>query len=325
MDQSILITGAGGQDAYFLSKSLKRKSAYKIIGLSYKDDEKSIQKHSALSFFDEIINISLDNYKALNTFIASSKPKYIFNFGAIAGSLTQFDNPESLVGINSISVLNMLETIRINELDTKFIQASSSEVFPLNKSYKQSSKSIRKPRTIYGASKIFSDSLIEVYREQFNIDCFSVVLFSHESPLRKDVFFSKKLINQIFDYVDKKIDKICVYSPNAKRDWGYAGDYCNYIVDKALSGNKEDLIVGSGTVNTVKGFVEEALSFFNLDYNDVVQEIEMPKDRASEETYVYLDPDKMDPDLRQYLKYDLTKLLRLLIRHKRYIKFKKDK
>ena len=207
-------------------------------------------------------------------------------------------------------------------MDTKLIQASSSEIFASNRQFKQSLNSIRKPRTIYGASKIFSDSLIEVYRDQFNIDCFSVILFSHESPLRKDVFFTKKLVNQIFDYMENKIDKIKVYTPNAKRDWGYAGDYCKYIAEKALSNNKKDLLVGSGVANSVKDFVTEALSFFNLDYNDVVEDVEMPSDRASEDEYVFLDPEKLDPQLKNSNIHDLKKLIHLLMRHKRFIKYK---
>mgnify|MGYP001196685109 CR=1 FL=1 len=324
MNECVLITGAGGQDAYFLSKYLTRNTNYNIIGLT-NDQDKKILRNTSLAYFNSVKNISLDDFKNLETFIISLKPRFIFNFGAVAGSLTQFDNPQSLVKINSLSILIMLETIRINNLDTKLIQASSSEIFASNKQYKQSLEAIRRPRTIYGASKIFSDSLIEVYRNQFNIDCFSVVLFSHESPLRKDVFFTKKIVNQIFDFVDNKIDKIKVYAPSAKRDWGYAGDYCKYIAEKALSNNKDDLLIGSGEANTVKDFVKEALSFFNLDYNEVVEEVEMPSERASENEYVFLDPEKIDVCLKDSNKHDLKKLVHLLMRHKRFIEFKKRK
>ena len=267
--------------------------------------------------------ISLNSHEEIKNYICEIRPSYIFNFGAIAGSLTQFENPKNLVDINSLSVLNILETIKIKNLNTKLIQASSSEVFVANHQYKQNINSPRKPRTIYGASKIFSDTLMDVYRTQFGIDCFSVVLFSHESPLRKDVFFSKKIVNQIFDFMNNKISKIKVYTPNAQRDWGYAGDYCKYIAKKALFGNKNDLLVGSGKPHTVKDFTTMALSYFNLDYNKVVEEVEMPSERASEDDYVFLDPSHIDKELNDSIKYDLEKLVKLLMRHKIYSLHKK--
>ena len=319
MCESIVITGAGGQDAYFISKHFKRRTRYKIIGLSNKD----IQNQPNIKYFDEILYLPLENFDEIAEFICINKPKFIFNFGAIAGSLTQFDDPQNLININSLSVLNILETLKKNRLQTKLIQASSSEIFANNDQFKQSLNSPRKPRTIYGTSKIFSDSLIEVYRSHFGVDCFSVILFSHESPLRKNIFFTKKLINQIFDFLDKKIPKIVIYSPKALRDWGYAGDYCNYIVKKALSDNQDDLIVGSGKAHTVKEFVEEALSYFNLNYNEVVEEVKSPKTRASEENYIFMNPEKMDDLLLDCVKYDFKRLIKLLIRHKIYTRSKK--
>lgn len=317
MKKSVLITGAGGQDAYFLSRYLNRNSKIEIHGISNHDYSNNLGKGS-LKFFDNFYKISLNNHKEIKDCICEVRPSYILNFGAVAGSLTQFEKPMSLVDINSLSVLNILETIKLESLNTKVIQASSSEVYVSNCENKQNINSLRKPRTIYGASKIFSDTLIDVYRTQFGIDCFSVVLFSHESPLRKDVFFSKKIINQIFDFMNNKISKIRVYTPNAIRDWGYAGDYCKYIVKKALEDNQKDLVIGSGKPHTVKDFTIMALSYFNLDYNEVVEEVEMPSVRASEEDYVYLDPDHIDEDLYENINFDLEKLVKLLIRHKIY-------
>ncbi|MFL2719972.1 MAG: GDP-mannose 4,6-dehydratase [Gammaproteobacteria bacterium] len=324
MKKSVLITGAGGQDAYFLSKYLNRNSELCINGISNHDYSNNLGKGS-LKFFDNFYKISLDSHAEIKDYISETRPSYIFNFGAVAGSLTQFEKPLNLVDINSLSVLNILETIKIKDLNTKLIQASSSEVFVSNHENKQDINSFRKPRTIYGASKIFSDTLIDVYRTQFGIDCFSVVLFSHESPLRKDVFFSKKIVNQIFDFMNNKISKIKVYTPYAQRDWGYAGDYCKYIAKKALVNNKKDLLVGSGKPHTVKDFTIMALSYFNLDYNEVVEEVEMPSERALEEDYVFLDPSYMDKDLYENITYDLDKLVKLLMRHKMYSLCKRGK
>lgn len=322
MKKSVLITGAGGQDAYFLSKYLSRNSELDINGISNHDYSNKLGTGS-LKFFDNFYKISLNSHEEIKNYICEIKPSYIFNFGAVAGSLTQFENPKNLVDINSLSVLNILETIKIKKLNTKLIQASSSEVFVANHQYKQNINSSRKPRTIYGASKIFSDTLIDVYRTQFGIDCFSAVLFSHESPLRKDVFFSKKIVNQIFDFMNNKISKIKVYTPNAQRDWGYAGDYCKYVAKKALLGNKNDLLVGSGKPHTVKDFTTMALSYFNLDYNKVVEEVEMPSERASEDDYVFLDPSHIDKELNDSIRYDLERLVKLLMRHKMYSLHKK--
>lgn len=323
MNKSVLITGAGGQDAYFTSRYIKRNTNYSLYGISNNDYSKYLGTES-LKFFDYFEKLSLCQHEKLSQLINNINPTYIFNFGAVAGSLTQFSEPSKLIETNSLSILNILETLKSSKLKTKFIQASSSEIFASNNEFKQQISSLRKPRTIYGASKIFSDSLIEVYRKQYDVDCFSAILFSHESPLRKNDYFSKKLINQIFDYTEKKINKIKIYSPMAKRDWGYAGDYCTYIAKKALSDNKSDILVGSGVPHTVKDFAEEALSHFNLSYNDVVEEVDLPKNRASEESYVFLDPQSMDSYLTECIKYDLRKLVNLLIRHMKLTRYKKD-
>lgn len=306
-----IITGANGQDAYFLSKIIKRKKLGKVIGIS-KNSEKISKKN--LTFFDEIICASVTDFKKMSEVVNDIHPTHILNFAARASSLTQFDDPLNLMLINSGAVVNFLENIKTNNLKTVFVQASSSEVFAGGNEYPQNIKSPRTPRTFYGATKIFSDSAIKLYREKFSLNCYSVILYSHESPLRKNTFFTKKIIEQINAYRSGTQNQITLYSPSAKRDWGYAGEYANIIIDKILQENTRDYIIGTGQLTTVKSFAEKLLQRYGLNYDDVVQEIDIPPDRAEE--FVDLSPNIKDLDemLNNNLKFDIDKIIKLLKR-----------
>ncbi|MDA9964384.1 GDP-mannose 4,6-dehydratase [Gammaproteobacteria bacterium] len=311
--QKFLITGAFGQDAFYLSKYIKREKLGLIYGIHNKEDTETLKKR--LQYFDEVKKLSLDDSDPLSSYIIDNNFDYIINVGALASSLTQFDNPISLLKINSESVVNILDTIKNHRLSTIFLQASSCEIFAGGIAEPQQLNTPRTPRTLYGATKILSDNFIKIYREKYGIRCFSAILYSHESPLRDESFFTKNIFIKIHKYLSGEKNKIQIYNPNAYRDWGYAGDYAKILVKSLFRKQLDDLIVASGKLTSVKSFTENVLKQYDLDYNHVVEEIDSPEFRAKETLKLCPDHDSIEKIVSQNIKFDVPKLIKLLTRH----------
>ena len=320
-DKTALITGANGQDGYFLSKQLKRKNVGRIVGLVRPVSTEALLQPFAkknLQHFDEIIALDITSPSDFQEFIVNLDPDYLFNFAAIAGSLSQQDNAHSLIEVNIGVIATILDAVKNNALATIVIQASSSEVFAGGTESPQDIKSPRVPRTIYGATKIAADNLIRVYRDSFNIECYSVILYSHESPLRPNGFFTKRIVSQAFDLIEGKIDRLVVYAPDATRDWGYAGDYCKEIVKQALEGAVEDRIIATGVKTTVRSFSEQVCRCLQIDYQAYAQEELLMPGRAREVIDVYPKSSEIPVSFRHKKNMSIEQLVRLLIRCEKY-------
>ena len=310
----VIITGASGQDGYFLSKYFSRLNC-RVVGTVRNSSSK--YTGGRFKYFDDLIHVDLQNSHQVSKLISDVRPTHILNMGAVANSWSQFVNPETILAVNLGAVVSMLETIKTLSLKTVFLQASSSEIFAGGARPPQSYCSRRIPRTIYGVSKIAADSVIDIYRKQFGINCYSAILFSHESPLRKEGFFSKRVVKQALDVVEGKSSTIQIYTPFAIRDWGYAGEYCKLLVDEILVGLGRNVILGSGRTTTVKEFTQCVCDALGLNYNDVVIENAMLPGRVVEDSVVVA-----DSGCKYFIgaapKKDLKYLVNLLIRYERY-------
>ncbi len=305
-----LVTGCGGQDGYFISKYLNR-AGVSVYGLTKPG---SAPLNSAVgNHLHEIYEVDLTDFDQVSDKITTLLPDIIVNLAAQADSWGQFSDPIKLFETNTVSVINVLETIRATALSTRFYQASSSEIFAGGTKAPQSLNSAPAARTLYGASKISSDEIVRVYRQHYGMACARIVFFSHESPLRKPGYFSSSLVNQAIDVAVGKKEKIVIYSPDSTRDWGYAGEYCRRVVDHINSRKMEDIIVGSGIFHTVREFAQEVCKQMGLEYKAVVVEHDELVGRAKEMTLVYAKSNS-DGFLGDKLSYDLPKLIKLLIR-----------
>jgi len=311
---TVLITGASGQDGYFLSKYFNRANR-RVVGtirLPLNNYEKA-----RFRYFDDIIQVDLANSSLVAELVSRIRPRYIVNVGAVADSWSQFVDPMTIFSVNFGAVVSMLDSIKNCKLDTVFVQASSSEVFAGGLESPQSIRSCRRPRTIYGASKIAADNIIDIYSGQFGIDCYSVILFSHESPLRKQDFFTKKVINQALDVVEGKSSKIEIHTPTAVRDWGYAGEYCKLLVEHILAGRKGNVILGSGKATSVRTFTQYVCNVLGFAYDDIVVEIPTMKGRAEENIPIVADT-RCKSFIGGNIESDVKGLVNLLIRCARY-------
>jgi len=311
-----MITGAGGQDAYFLSRRLSRKGV-KVVGVVRPGGGGESIPEARLRYFNELQEIDLRDTGRLRSLICGLSPDFILNFGAIAGSLTQQTDAQSLVQVNTGAVAAILEAMTAERSSATFLQASSSEVFAGGRIFPQGLGTPRSPRTIYGATKIASDSLVRIFRESHGLACYSVILYSHESPLRKASFFSKRIVSQVLDVVEGKARRVVVHSPDAVRDWGYAGEYCDAVADRLLKGLTGDLVLGTGVYTTVRQFAALVCSKVGLNYEDIVDEVPLQEGRAMEGVAVVADASAAGFCLADGVKFDVGRLVSLLVRCER--------
>jgi GDPmannose 4,6-dehydratase len=314
--QTALVTGAGGQDAYYLSRRLARNGV-RVVGVHAPNRPDVWGQKARLRFFDELIELDLRDTARITQLVSVLKPDFILNFGASAGSLTQQEDPNRLLQVNTGAVAAFLDALRAERSSAVFLQASSSEVFAGGTVTPQGMDTPRVPRTIYGVTKIASDSLVRLYRENHALACYSLILYSHESPLRKASFFSKKIVAMALDVAEGKADRLLIHSPEAMRDWGYAGEYCNTVVDLLLDGRARDLIVGSGVRTTVRQFARLVCGEVGLNYEEVAHEAPLQEGRAADVVAVVADRDAPEFCFKSGVRFDVGRLVKLLVRCER--------
>ena len=252
-----LVTGINGQDGAYLSKLLLKKN-YKVFGLIRRSSTFKLNRLEYLGVRNKInfVHGELNEFQHISNLVKKIRPDLIFNLGAQSFVQYSFENPSYTFDINSNAVLNFLETIRRNNLDTRFYQASTSEMYgnPLNKF--QDEKTVFRPDSPYAISKLSAHNLVRNYRESFGNFLTSGILFNHESFLRGIEFVTKKIIFGLVSIKfgsKKPLELGNIYS---KRDWGHAEDYVNAIYKIIKSNKPSDYVVATGETHTVKQFLE---------------------------------------------------------------------
>ena len=263
-----IITGITGQDGSYLSELLLEKN-YKIYGLIRKTSVKNTDRiehllendNFNLNYFD--LN---DSFSFLNILNILKKEKKnikvieIYNLGAISDVKISFSLPEYYVQTNSISVINILESIKISPLRDiiKLYQASTSELFGLVQEVPQKETTAFYPRSPYGISKLCSYWFIKNYREAYNMFCSNGILFNHESPRRGNEFVTRKITIGLSNIIKGKQDYITLGNIYAKRDWGHAKDYVEGMWRILQYSKPDDFILSTNEFHTVKEFIELA-------------------------------------------------------------------
>lgn len=249
-----LIFGICGQDGSYLAELLLEKG-YQVHGvvrrlsiIGTKRIDHIIDK-LVLHFGDLTDSLSID--KILN----EVKPDEIYNLAAQSHVRVSFDIPLYTVDVNALGALRILETIRILDLDVKYYQASSSEMFGKVQENPQTEKTPFYPRSPYGCAKTFAFYVTRMYREAYGIKTYNGILFNHESPRRGDTFITKKIVNGFARIKHGKQESISVGNLEAKRDWGYAKDYVEAIY-QMVQGEPDDYVVCTGDTRSVRELVE---------------------------------------------------------------------
>mgnify|MGYP001165626253 CR=1 FL=1 len=261
-----LITGISGQDAAYLSKLLLDKGHHVVGGLR-RNAERSLWRLESLGVRNdvEVIDLELTELSEIFNIIKKYKFDYIYNLAAMSYVATSFSQPISTANTNYIGVLNILESIRISGNQTRFYQASTSEMFGKVVETPQSESTPFYPRSPYGVSKLAAHWATINYRESFNMHACSGILFNHESPLRGAEFVTQKIILGLNDIRNKKAEKITLGNIDANRDWGHAEDYVNAMRLIVENENPSDYVVATGELKSVREFIEIAGKHFDFD------------------------------------------------------------
>jgi len=275
-----LITGITGQDGSYLTEFLLSKG-YEVHGIVRRSssfntgridhiissDIADIHNPGARFFF---YHGDLTNGGQLSDLIHNIKPDEVYHLGAQSHVRVSFDMPEYTGDVTALGTTRILESIRKSGNETKFYQASSSEMFGSSPP-PQSELTPFRPRSPYACAKAYAYWMVVNYRDGYNIFACNGILFNHESPRRGETFVTRKVTRAIASILAKKQDYLYLGNLEAKRDWGYAPEYVEFMWKMLQNDKPEDFVVGTGESHSVREFVEEAFSYAGLDVEERVK------------------------------------------------------
>ncbi len=272
MTRKALITGITGQDGAYLAEFLLQKG-YEVHGMVRRASTENYERIGSL--FDRITLHQGDLLDQLSiiTIIQDIRPQEVYNFAAQSFVPTSWSQPLLTGEFTALGVTRMLEAVRLVDPTIRFYQASSSEMFGATKQEPQNEATPFYPRSPYGASKAYGHWITVNYRESYDIFACSGILFNHESPLRGKEFVSRKVTDAAARIKLGLQDKLLLGNLDAKRDWGFAGDYVDAAWRMLQQDKPDDYVVATGVKHSVRDLVELAFDRVGLDWHKhVVQE-----------------------------------------------------
>ncbi|MFA9378171.1 MAG: GDP-mannose 4,6-dehydratase [Lachnotalea sp.] len=270
MGKIALITGVTGQDGSYLSELLLDKG-YEVHGIIRRHSSVSTERIEHLCSSRQIDDNrfklhygDLGDSSNLNSLLSKIKPDEIYNLGAQSHVGVSFEVPEYTADITGMGTLRLLEAINLFKADSKFYQASTSELFGgLPGTVPQDENTMFYPKSPYGVAKLYSYWITVNYREAYNLYASNGILFNHESPRRGEEFVTRKITRAVASISLGKQDKLSLGNLNAKRDWGFAGDYVEGMWRILQQDKASDFVLATGETHTVREFVE--LAFAEVD------------------------------------------------------------
>ena len=265
------ITGITGQDGSYLAEFLLNKG-YVVHGLIRRSSSFNTERidHLYHDFHDTQTRLFL-HYGDLSVsgqlmdLLHSIQPDEIYHLGAQSHVRVSFDMPEYTGDVTGLGTLRILEAIRKTGIKTKFYQASSSEMFGAAPP-PQSEKTIFQPRSPYAAAKVYAYYIAQNYRDAYGIFATNGILFNHESPRRGETFVTRKITRAATQIKLGIKEKLYLGNLDAKRDWGFAGDYVEAMWLMLQQDKPDDFVIATGETYSVREFVERVFSKLDLDY-----------------------------------------------------------
>jgi len=313
-----LVTGITGQDGSYLAEFLITKG-YEVHGIIRRASVFNTERIDHLmenpNIFDKKLFLyhgDLTDSSNLNRLIRRIEPDEIYNLAAQSHVKVSFDVPEYSAEINAIGVLRLLDAIREAKIKVKFFQASSSELFGKAREFPQKETTPFYPRSPYAVSKLFGYWIVKNYKEAYNLLACNGIFFNHESPRRGKTFVTKKITRAIAFILAKKQDYIYLGNLDAKRDWGYAPEYIEFMCKMLQNKTPEDFVLGTGETHSVREFVEEAFSYVNLDSKKFIK-IDPKQFRLTEVDELIADPTKAIEKLGWKPKIKFKELVKIML------------
>lgn len=313
MNKTAIITGIFGQDGAYLAKLLLEKG-YKVYGFIARRSTPVDWRLKELEIENEIeyIEGDLTDVSSLIRAVSIAKPDEFYNLGAQSFVGTSWKQPILTAQSTGLGVLNCLEAIRLSNSDIKFYQASTSEMFGLIQEPIQSEKTPFHPRSPYGVAKLFGHWMTINYRESFNIFGCCGILFNHESPLRGIEFVTRKVTDAVARIKLGCQKDLHLGNIDAKRDWGFAGDYVEAMWKMLQQDKPDDYVVATGRTTTVRDMCKIAFDYVGLNYEDYVV-IDPKFYRPAEVDLLLGNPQKAKEVLNWEAKTSLEDLIKMMV------------
>ena len=290
-----LITGITGQDGSYLAEFLLNKG-YEVFGLVRRTSTVNFERIKHIQDNIELISGDLLDQSSLMNAIKESNPDEIYNLASQSFVPTSWKQPVFTGEATALGVARVLEAIRAVNPKIKFYQASSSEMFGKAREVPQTEKTQFYPRSPYGVAKLYGHWITINYRESYNMFCCSGILFNHESPRRGLEFVTRKVTNAAAKIKLGLSNELRLGNLDAKRDWGFAGDYVKAMWLMLQQEKPDDYVISTGITHSVRDLVQIAFDYVNLNWKD----------------YVIVDPKFVRPAEVEILLGDSTKALKKL-------------
>ena len=306
-DSTVIVTGALGQDGWYLSKLLAGRG-FSVLGTSHR-----FVSDTRPDYLNEMVTLDLSDSSAVDALIKVSRPSMVFHLGCRSSSSQLFDDPLSTSDINGLSVVRLLEAIRRHSPGTRLFFASSSEVFARSRLSPQDESTPFAPRNAYGAAKAFGQMMVAAYREQFGLYACSGVLFNHESPRRPPHYVTRKVTSAVARIAAGGKERVLLGDLQACRDWGYAGDFVRGMFMMLQNKVPEDFVLATGRTHSVADLCQVAFSSVGLDYaNHVDQSPELL--RTGEVITLVGNAEKARATLGWYPEVEFGELIQMMVR-----------
>lgn len=271
-----LITGITRQDGSYLAEFLLSKG-YEVHGIIRRASTFNTKRidHIYVDPHDPNARLflhygDLSDSEQISNIIYNIKPFEIYHLGAQSHVRVSFDTPEYSSNVTALGTTRILEAIRRSGNYIKFYQASSSEMFGSSHP-PQNENTPLNPRSPYVCAKVYAYFMTKNYREGYGIFACNGILFNHESPRRGETFVTRKITRGVANILARKQDYLYLGNLDAKRDWGYAPEYVEYMWKVLQQDEPEDFVLGSGESHSVRECVEEAFSYVGLNWEDYVK------------------------------------------------------
>lgn len=306
-----MVIGITGQDGLYLTELLAGKG-YEIVGVTRDVARARSKLPEELSTNVELEEWDmLDPARVLRLF-DMHHPDEAYNCAARASGIGMFDDPAGIALTNGVAVTHILEAIRATGAATRFCQASSSEMFGEPTSSPQSEQTPCKPRSPYGAAKLYAHALIDIYRRAHGLHACSAVLFNHESPRRPLHFVTRKISNAAAEIALGLTVELRLGSVTARRDWGYAGDYVRAMWMMLQSQVADDFVIATGVGHSVSEICDVAFRHVGLEYRDYVRS-DTSSYRHDERVHLVGNPRKANTQLGWTPAVSFEDLIRMMV------------
>ncbi len=269
MSKKALITGITGQDGSYLAELLLSKG-YKVVGMVRRSSTVNYERIGHLMDDIEFVPGDLLDQMSLVEALESHKPEEVYNLAAQSFVQTSFTQPVLTGETTALGVTRLLDAIRVVDPNIRFYQASSSEMFGKVHEVPQTESTPFHPRSPYGVAKVYGHWITVNYRESYDLHASSGILFNHESPRRGLEFVTRKITHGVAEIALGHASSLSLGNLDAKRDWGFAGDYVEAMWLMLQQENPGDFVICTGETHSVREFLELAFNHVNLSYEDHV-------------------------------------------------------